>query len=88
MTKWHNISRNERTITIGDRHYFASRCNGQRLWRIDEMDQAQINGSRSLGIVADHLTTHELTAWAKNGSIDWKTVCPGSRAITVAQRAR
>ncbi len=37
--EWAVISRNEREATHKDRHFFASRCNSSRPWRIEEHDK-------------------------------------------------
>lgn len=63
--KWRTISRNERSISINGRHYFAMRCNPDRPWMIEELNQATIHGARQIGVVATGLTTKEVTAWFK-----------------------
>lgn len=69
MTKrprWTIISRNERAISIGDRHFFAMRCNPSTMWQIEELDvPVQTNHARTLRIVNDRLTTRDVTAWPK-----------------------
>lgn len=61
--KWHIISRNERAISIENRHFFAFRCNPSMLWVIEEMNQAEVNGARSLGLIDRKLTTRDVTAY-------------------------
>lgn len=67
MSKWRTLSRNERTITVDGRHYFASRCTyGLRIpssakWQIWEMNQADPNGSKDIEQVARGLTTREVS---------------------------
>lgn len=53
---WTIISRNERATTHAGRHFFACRCSRNPLWRIDEMNQAQIHGSRTLRTIGTCMT--------------------------------
>lgn len=46
------ISRNERTLHVGGRHYFACRCPASPSWSVTEMDQEAVTGSRDIGFVA------------------------------------
>lgn len=64
--KWKTISRNERSLTINGRHFFAARCNPKTLWWIEELNQAQINGSRSITVFAEKLKTRDVTAYFKH----------------------
>lgn len=53
---WTIISANERSTTHAGRHFFACRCDRHPLWRIEEMNQAQIHGSRVIREVAACMT--------------------------------
>lgn len=64
--KWKQISRNERSITVSGRHFFANRCNPGRLWQIEELNQAEINGSRSIAVIAEKQATRDVTAYFKH----------------------
>src|ERR1700750_2304663 len=63
VKKWFHISKNERSASIGGRHYFASRCNSKQKWQIEELNQSETNGSRSLGIIERNMTTRECSLW-------------------------
>lgn len=67
--RWTTISRNERAISVDGRHYFAMRCNPSKPWMIEELDQATINGARQIGVIADGLTTRDVTAYFKEPRI-------------------
>lgn len=68
MTKWTTISRNERSISINGRHFFACRCNPSTPWHIEELDQPG-NGARVLHVIADRLTTRDVTAYFKRNPL-------------------
>ena len=57
---WKQHSRNERSITVAGRHFFASRC--ARLWRVEEVDQAEPNGSKLVQVVRTFVKTSDLSA--------------------------
>lgn len=63
--RWTTISRNERAVSVGDRHFFAMRCNPSTLWMIEELDQATIHGSTVVRVIADRMTTRDVTRWLK-----------------------
>jgi len=100
---WKIWSRNERSITIGQRHFFASRCGRgaafafMRLqWNIEEMDQAEPNGAKSIGVRWRGVPTKDLservdiTTSNYQGSMTFKCafddcqrrVIPGNRYCT------
>lgn len=64
--KWTNISRNERSVIVSGRHYFASRCNPASMWTVVLLDRLEINGSREVGRVHRSFTTHQLNKWLKD----------------------
>ena len=46
------IGRNERFYACGGRYFFAGRCGGTSgMWYVDEIDQREINGSKTIGRV-------------------------------------
>lgn len=63
--KWKIISKNERSITVNGRHYFAARCNPSVMWVIDEVDQAEPHGSKLVQRIAERLTTRDVTRYFK-----------------------
>ncbi len=60
--KWSVVSRNERTIVIDGVRYFATRCSIVTGWTVEQLDQLEINGSRSVRKLKRGLTTRQLTA--------------------------
>jgi len=67
--KWEIISKCERAILIDGRRFFAARCPNSPKRQVEELNQPQINGSRSLGVVLQDLTTRELTAYFKRNPL-------------------
>lgn len=64
--RWTTVSRNERAVSVGDRHFFAMRCNPSTLWHIEELDvPVQTNEGRIIQVVADQMTTRDVTRWLK-----------------------
>lgn len=57
---WKQHSRNERSITVRGRHFFASRC--RVYWRVEEVDQAEPNGARSIKVLRLNASTSDLSA--------------------------
>lgn len=66
--KWTTVSRNEREISIGDRHFFACRCNPSVLWTIEELDRSG-SGARFVRYIAEKLTTRDVTAYFKRNPL-------------------
>lgn len=64
--KWSIISDNERCVSIRGRHYFAMRCNRKKPWRIDEMNQADPNGSKHVGTIGRGFDTTMLNRWLRD----------------------
>jgi len=62
---WNIISANERSTSHGGRHFFAYRCNPKSGWRIDETNQAEVNGSRNLRVIGLAMGTKELSSHIK-----------------------
>jgi hypothetical protein len=58
---WTIISANERSTSHNGRHFFACRCNPKTLWLIEELNQAQVHGSRAVGTVAKNVLTKALS---------------------------
>lgn len=56
---WKQHSRNERSITVRGRHFFAGRCGFH--WRVEEIDQADPNGSKLVQIVRTCVLTKDLS---------------------------
>lgn len=62
--RWNIISRNEREIEIGGRHYFAARCSPAHLWVIEENTAPAASGkAKPIGVIAAGLTTRDVTAY-------------------------
>lgn len=56
---WTQHSRNERSITVKGRHFFAGRCSF--FWRLEEIDQAHPNGSKLVKLIKLSACTAELS---------------------------
>lgn len=56
---WTKHSRNERSVTVKGRHFFAGRCSF--FWRLEEIDQANPNGSKLVKLIKLSATTAELS---------------------------
>lgn len=60
---WTIISRDERFITVGGRHFFAGRCthSGARFWKIEEVDRPPPGPMRSIRVLTDVVATRKLS---------------------------
>ena len=55
------ISENERAYSYKSRHFFAGRCQGTSgMWHVDEVDQAEISGSKTIARVLLWRNTRKL----------------------------
>lgn len=66
--KWTTVSRNEREISIGNRHFFASRCNPSTMWTIQEYDRPG-SGALFIRYIARNLTTRDVTSYFKRNPL-------------------
>lgn len=57
---WTQHSRNERSISVRGRHFFASRC--RVFWRVEEIDQADPNGSKLVKVLRLGAGTKDLSS--------------------------
>lgn len=57
---WTKHSRNERSVTVKGRHFFAARCSF--FWRLEEIDQADPNGSKPVKLIKLSACTADLSA--------------------------
>lgn len=69
ITKWTTVSRNERAISIDNRHFFASRCNPSTLWTIAEWDRPG-SGALFVRYIARKLTTRDVTSYFKRNPLN------------------
>lgn len=65
---WVRHGRAQRSITVRGQHFFAQQsCRptsvGQRLWMVEEMNQAEVNGSRAITPWSKPMPSHRLSAY-------------------------